>query len=186
MGLYRDLFCDPPPPSGTSSKFFQVPRSIYGESYSFIFLHIFFIFLHIFCIFFHISFIFLHISSYFLHKTLGLGKKSKLSHNMDMKHISITGTWTGTLPSPSPYRLRGSRKASCNRGQVYFFPTSLFLTLSSVSVSVCLFVCPLSLFFFLSRTHSLTHSLSHLSSLITEKFREMFQIKILKTSTLLL
>ena len=51
------------PPSGASSKFFQVPRSIYGESNSFIFLHIFFIFLHNLFIF--PSYFFILFSSYF-------------------------------------------------------------------------------------------------------------------------
>ena len=37
----------PPPPSGTRLKFFQVPRPIYGESNSFVCLHIFFLFLEL-------------------------------------------------------------------------------------------------------------------------------------------
>ena len=62
------------------------------------------------------NFIFLHIPSYFLHKVLGLRKnpishpmgsepqkKSKLSHNMDIKHVFVAGTWTGILPPPPPF-----------------------------------------------------------------------------------
>ena len=50
------VFCNPSP-SRTSSKFFQVPRSIYGESNSFIFLCISPYFLHISSEFLHIFFI---------------------------------------------------------------------------------------------------------------------------------
>ena len=60
----------PPPPSRTSSEFFQVPHPIYGESISFIFSSnfIFSIFLHIRSYFLHIlrtSFIMPSFSSYF-------------------------------------------------------------------------------------------------------------------------
>ena len=90
----------PPPSSGTSLKFFQVPQPIYGGSNSFIFLHM---------------------TSYFLHIP-GTWKNSKLLprsrdlenipislplyrpwnlekirtiSSMDIKHVAIAGTWAG-------------------------------------------------------------------------------------------